>query len=59
VSLKIFDILGNEVSTLVNEEKPAGEHKVEFNGSGLSSGVYFYRIQAGNFTDVKKFILLK
>jgi len=59
VTLKIYDVLGREIAVAVNEEKPAGEYKVEFNGSGLSSGVYFYRIQAGNFTDTKKFILLK
>ena len=51
--------MGREVATLVNEEKPAGKYEVEFNGSGLSSGIYFYKIQAGNYTSVKKMILMK
>ncbi len=64
VSLKIFDVLGNEIVTLVNEEKPAGSYEVEFNGySGngmnLTSGVYFYKLQAGNFVETKKMILLR
>ena len=59
ITLKIYDVLGKEVATLVNEEKSAGTYEVEFNGSDLPSGVYFYRLQAGNFIDTKKFILLK
>ena len=59
VSLKIFDLLGREVATLVNEEKPAGRYKVEFNGDRLSSGLYFYKLQSENYTSVKKMILLK
>jgi len=59
VSLKIYDVLGNELATLVNEEKPAGNYEVNFNASKLSSGVYFYRIQAGSFVETKKMILLK
>jgi N-acetylneuraminic acid mutarotase len=59
VQLKIYDILGNEVATLVNEEKPAGTYEVEFNGNNLSSGVYFYQIKAGSFISTKKFLLLK
>ncbi|MGE5436305.1 MAG: T9SS type A sorting domain-containing protein, partial [Syntrophothermus sp.] len=59
VSLKIYDALGNEVAQLVNEEKPAGEYEVNFNASQLSSGVYFYRINSGEFTQVKKLLLLK
>ncbi|MBE0573074.1 MAG: T9SS type A sorting domain-containing protein [Ignavibacteriaceae bacterium] len=59
VSLKIYDLLGNEVSTLVNEEKPAGSYEVEFNAEGLSSGVYFYKLQLNNFTDTKKMILIR
>src|SRR5690554_95190 len=59
VVLKVFDILGNEVAELINEEQPAGEYRVTFNAEGLSSGVYFYRLSAGKFTDTKKFILLK
>ncbi|NWF49251.1 MAG: T9SS type A sorting domain-containing protein [Ignavibacteriaceae bacterium] len=60
VSLKIFDILGNEIVTLVNEIKDAGEYEVKFDAAGLSSGIYFYKIEAGgNFRDVKKMTLLK
>ena len=59
VKLKVYDILGNEVATLVNELKPAGNYEVEFNASKLSSGVYFYRLQAGDFMSTKKLMLLK
>jgi subtilisin family serine protease len=59
VTLKVFDILGKEVTALVNEEKPAGKYKVEFDGSNLSSGIYFYKLHANNFVDTKKLILLK
>jgi len=59
VTLKIYDVLGMEVGSLVNEEKSAGSYKVEFNASKLPSGIYFYRIVAGEFHDVKKMILLK
>jgi hypothetical protein len=59
VQLKIYDILGKEVATLVDEEKTAGIYKVEFNGNSLSNGLYFYRMQSGKFIDTKKFILLK
>ena len=62
VSLKVYDVLGREVATLVNEEKPAGEYEVEFDASGivnLASGIYFYKLQAGSFSDTKKFILIK
>lgn len=59
VNLNIYNILGEIVSTLVNQEQPAGEYEVEFNGAELSSGVYYYRITAGDFTDTKKLILLK
>ncbi len=58
-TLKVYDVLGNEVATLVNEEKPAGSYEVEFNASQLSSGVYFYKLTAGSFTDTKKMILLR
>ncbi len=57
--IKVFDILGNGIETLVNEEKPAGSYEVEFDGSNLSSGVYFYRMQAGNFIKTKKMVLLR
>jgi len=59
VSLKIFDILGREVATLVNENKPAGNYEVNFDASNLSSGVYFYQLRAGSFTETKKLILMK
>jgi len=59
VTIKVFDFLGKEVATLVNEEKPAGSYSVNFNGNKLSSGVYFYRMHAGSFVETKKLILLK
>ncbi|MFH1195452.1 MAG: T9SS type A sorting domain-containing protein [bacterium] len=59
VTLKIHDILGNEVATLVNETKEPGVHEVEFDGSKLSSGVYFYRLHAGEFSRTRKMILVK
>lgn len=59
VQLKIYDILGNEVATLVNEDKPAGSYEVQFEANNLSSGVYFYTIKAGNFIATKKMILLR
>jgi hypothetical protein len=59
VSMKVFDVLGNEVANLVNEELSAGEYEVEYNASGLPSGVYFYKLSAGSFTDTKKMILMK
>jgi hypothetical protein len=59
VSLKIFNILGNEMTTLVNESKNAGEYSVSFNANKLPAGIYFYRITAGRNTDVKKMMLLK
>lgn len=59
VTLKVYDVLGNEVATLVNEAKPAGSYEVNFNASKLSSGIYFYRLQAGTFLKTKKMILMK
>ncbi|MBE0572724.1 MAG: discoidin domain-containing protein [Ignavibacteriaceae bacterium] len=59
IQLKVFDILGNEVATLVDEEKMPGIYEVEFNGSNFSSGVYLYRLTAGSFSEIKKLILLK
>jgi hypothetical protein len=59
VSLKVYDILGNEVTTLVNKEQQAGEYEVTFDGSGVSSGIYFYKITAGKFSKIKKLVLLK
>ena len=57
--LKVYDVLGKEVATLVNEEKPIGEYEVEFNGTGLPSGIYFYQLRAGNYVGIKKMIFLK
>ena len=59
INLKIYDILGNEVATLVNENKAPGNYEVNFDGSNLSSGVYFYRLETGSFTSVKKLMLIK
>jgi Secretion system C-terminal sorting domain len=59
VSLKVYDMLGNEVTTLVNEMKTAGEYQVDFNAAVLSSGIYFYRLQAGNFVETKRMMLMK
>jgi len=59
VVLKVFDVLGREVATLLNETLSANEYLIPFNASNLSSGVYFYRIQAGEFVETKKMILLK
>ena len=60
VTLKVLDVLGREVITLLQNEKiQAGKHEIQFNASKLSSGIYFYRIDAGNFTQTKKLIILK
>jgi hypothetical protein len=59
VSLKIYDVLGREVQTLVNERQAAGQYSVPFNADGLASGVYFYRLQAGSFVQTKKMMLIK
>ncbi|MFZ2323910.1 MAG: carboxypeptidase regulatory-like domain-containing protein [Ignavibacteriaceae bacterium] len=59
VTLKVYDILGREVETLVNEQKTAGKYEVNFNASYLSSGVYFYSIKAGDFIQTRKMVLMK
>ena len=59
VQLKVYDVLGNEVAILVDEYKPAGTYQVEFSASNLSSGIYFYKLQAGSFVETKKMIFLK
>ena len=59
MALKVYDILGNEIVTLVNEVKLAGEYEVEFDGTGLPSAIYFYQLKCGNFIETKKMILLK
>jgi hypothetical protein len=58
-TLKIYDVLGNEVATLVNEFRNAGSYEVDFDASKLSSGVYFYKLQAGDFVQTKKMLLMK
>jgi len=59
VSLKVYDVIGREIANVVSEELVAGNYKRQWNASGMSSGVYFYRIQAGNFVETKKMILLR
>ena len=66
IALKIYDILGRNIKTLVNEKQNAGTYEVTFDGTGLLSGIYFYRIQVGNldnskqiYSETKKMILLK
>ncbi|MBE0539129.1 MAG: T9SS type A sorting domain-containing protein [Ignavibacterium sp.] len=59
VTLKVYDIIGNEVAALVNKTQPAGKYDVRFNGSNLSNGVYLYRIETDNFISTKKMILMK
>jgi hypothetical protein len=59
VTLGVYDILGRQVSVLVNERRNAGIHEVKFDGSGLSSGVYFCRIEAGSFVQTRKLLLLR
>ena len=59
VSLKVYDVIGNEVATLRKGQEEAGKHKVDFDASSIHSGVYFYRIESGSFVETKKMILLK
>ena len=59
IRLKVYNTLGEEIATLVNEEKSAGRYEVEFDGSSLPSGVYIYRLTAGSYTASKKLVLLK
>ena len=59
VSLKVFDVLGNKVVTLVEEELQQGQYKVDFNGNGLTSGIYFYQLKVGNYIQTKKMIVIK
>ena len=58
-TIKVYDVLGNEIATIVNEEKTAGGYEAEFNGSNLTSGIYFYQLRAGNYVKAKKMVLLK
>ncbi len=59
ITLKVFDILGNEIETLVNEEKSAGTYEITWYAENLPSGVYFYQLRAGNYINTKKMMLLK
>jgi hypothetical protein len=59
VTIKIYDVLGNEKATLVNDEKPVGVYEIEFDAANLPSGVYFYQLRAGQFIETKKMILIK
>ncbi|NNL21411.1 MAG: T9SS type A sorting domain-containing protein, partial [Ignavibacteriaceae bacterium] len=59
VSLKVYDVLGNKVATLVDEQKYSGNYEVEFNASSLASGIYLYTLIAGSYTETKKMILLR
>ena len=59
VTLKVYDILGNEVKTLINENLPVGKYKTDFSGENFSSGIYIYQLKAGDFIKSQKMILLK
>ena len=59
VSIKIYDVLGEEVSSLVNKEQAAGSYEINFNASNLTSGVYFYQLKSGNNIQIKKMMLLR
>jgi len=59
VTLKVYNVLGNEVAALVNEVQPTGKYEITFNASSLSSGTYFYKLQTGNFSETKKMILIR
>ncbi len=59
MTLKVFDILGNEIGILVNEEKPTGSYEVEFSAKDLTSGIYIYSLQAGAFVESKKMMMIK
>jgi len=58
VTLRVYDVIGRNVSTLINERQNAGEHSVTFNAAGLPTGVYFYKLSAGNFVQTRKLILI-
>jgi hypothetical protein len=59
VTLKVYDVLGREIKTLINKELSPGSHDVNFDGRNLTSGVYFYRLDAGSFVQTKKMVLLR
>jgi hypothetical protein len=59
ITLKIFDVLGRELTTLANEKKPVGEYTVTWNADNVPSGMYFYKLLAGDFVEIKKMVLMK
>ena len=59
ITLKVYDVLGNEISTLIDEHKQAGSYEISFNASSLPSGIYFYRLEIGSYRETKKMILLR
>jgi hypothetical protein len=59
VLLKVYDVLGNEIATLVNEEKQPGTYEIKYDASGLTSGIYFYKLLVGNYNQTRKMILMK
>jgi hypothetical protein len=59
VTIKVYDVLGREVATLVNENKPVGNYSIQFNANKLTSGIYFYGMESGSYSQAKKLLLLK
>ncbi|OGU35411.1 MAG: hypothetical protein A2068_01480 [Ignavibacteria bacterium GWB2_35_6b] len=59
ITLKIFDVLGREIATLVNEKKTPGTYEISFDATGFSSGVYYYKLTSGSFSQTKKMLLLR
>jgi len=59
VTLKVYDVLGKEIATLVNEEKSAGSYETVFSASHLASGIYYYQLRAGDYIETKKMVLMK
>ena len=59
ITLKVYDIVGNQIATLVDEFKSAGKYEVEFGAANLASGIYFYKLQAGSFVETKKMVLIR
>ena len=59
VTLRVYDVLGNEITTLVNEEKQTGTYEITWFAGKLPSGIYFYRLQAGSFIETKKMVVMK
>ena len=59
VAIEIYDILGSKITTLINKQQPAGHHSLIWNATGMPSGAYFYKIEAGDYIEIKKMALLK